>query len=246
MATRSGRRQRSGQELATHPHVTATESAGSAELVGWAEPLANASPAPGAARAALAAALDVPPDEINSISEATARRALRRLRGLADTASRLATEAETDDLTGALRRGAGLAALGREVARARRGSESMLCVAFLDVDGLKVVNDTLGHPAGDALLRDVVAVLHERLRAYDLTIRYGGDEFVVVLPGLDTPAAERLFAEVCDRVVTRTAGRSISVGLAALGDGDDAVSLLVRADAALVTQRTARATARGH
>jgi len=213
-------------------------------LIGWAAPLGHGMLDRPATRAAVAAALDLHVDEIAALSDDAARRALARLRILADQASRLATEAETDDLTGAMRRGAGMAALGREVARARRGSDTRLCVAFIDIDGLKAVNDSQGHPAGDQLLGDVVAALRERLRAYDLVIRYGGDEFVVVLPGLDTPGAERLFDQIAHRLATRTRGRSITVGLAELSAGDNVATLLARADASLVAQRQERATAR--
>ena len=243
MSEQAGRRRR-GHGIISGVETFQSDSGPGTELVGWAEPLASGALGPGATRAALAAALDLHVDEISDLSDDAARRALQRLRGLADQANRLATEAETDDLTGALRRGAGLAAIGREIARARRGTDARLCVAFVDVDGLKQVNDTQGHPAGDQLLRDVVTVLRERLRAYDLVIRYGGDEFVLALPGLDTPGAERLFVQVGIRLAARTQGRSISVGLAELGHSDDVASILARADAALVAQRQARDTAR--
>ena len=67
----------------------------------------------------------------------------------------LVNASATDDLTGALRRGEGLDALEREVQRARRAGNDQLVVAFVDVDGLKSVNDREGHEAGDRLLKDV-------------------------------------------------------------------------------------------
>src|SRR5215213_6767825 len=85
--------------------------------------------------------------------------------------------AGVDDLTGALRRGVGLTAVQREVARAHRTGEPLV-VAFIDVDGLKQVNDTRGHLAGDRLLQRVVELIQTHLRPYDVIVRVGGDEFV--------------------------------------------------------------------
>ena len=93
---------------------------------------------------------------------------------------------------------------------------------FIDVDGLKRINDTEGHAAGDTLLADVVAAIRERLRAYDLVIRWGGDEFVCVLPDATREEAERTLADIEQHVRDRTSGRSVSTGLAALEDGDTA------------------------
>jgi len=93
-----------------------------------------------------------------------------------------------DDLTGTLRRGAGLAALEREIGRARRHGDHLLTVAFIDLDSLKSVNDSSGHAAGDALLCELAGALTRRLRAYDLVVRWGGDEFVVALSHAGTRA----------------------------------------------------------
>ena len=91
-------------------------------------------------------------------------------------AARERAEAGVDVLTGALARGRGLLDLRREIARARR-SDGRLVLAFVDVDGLKPINDLQGHAVGDALLRDVAVVMRTALRSYDLVVRYGGDEF---------------------------------------------------------------------
>ncbi|MBA2695858.1 MAG: GGDEF domain-containing protein, partial [Actinobacteria bacterium] len=72
--------------------------------------------------------------------------------------------------------------LEREMARSSRAREA-LSVAFIDVDHLKQVNDTRGHAAGDRLLQHVADALRSRLRSYDLVVRYGGDEFICVMPG---------------------------------------------------------------
>jgi diguanylate cyclase (GGDEF)-like protein len=137
-----------------------------------------------------------------------------------------------DDLTGALRRGAGLSGIEREIDRARRTS-TPLVVAFVDVVGLKAVNDTYGHAAGDLLLRDVANALKLGLRSYDLIARYGGDEFVCALPGIDMDAAHERFAEVKRELTERKPPAAVRVGLAALEASDQLDDLLLRADEAL-------------
>ena len=149
-----------------------------------------------------------------------------------EEAARDRESAELDDLTGAVRRDRGLADLRREVDRARR-SGGRLVLAFVDVDGLKATNDTHGHAAGDQLLRDLVAALRAGLRSYDLVLRYGGDEFVCVLPGAEIDGAQRRFDDVARELTGRNATASISVGLAELQSGDTAAALIRRADAAL-------------
>lgn len=154
-----------------------------------------------------------------------------------------------DDLTGALRRELGLAELQHEIDRARR-SDGRLVVAFVDVDGLKALNDADGHAAGDRLLQDVVAALRAGLRSYDLVVRYGGDEFVCALSRASVANAEHRFDQVRRHLLETNPRASISVGLAALRDGDDAAGLIARADADLyggarpLSRRTAMPTAR--
>jgi diguanylate cyclase (GGDEF)-like protein len=95
-----------------------------------------------------------------------------------------------DELIGARRRGVGLEELRREIERARRTNGRLVAV-FVDVDGLKSVNDEQGHRAGDQLLRDVAAALASRMRSYDLVVRVGGDEFLCVLPDVTPTEAPR-------------------------------------------------------
>ena len=151
-------------------------------------------------------------------------------------ASRELAQAGVDGLTGALRRDRGLAELEREIGRARRG-DGRLVLAFVDVDGLKAINDVHGHAAGDQLLRDVSLALRSGLRSYDLVVRYGGDEFLCALPGTDIEGARRRFDEVAATLAERSPGASVSAGLAALEEADTLDELTARADAALYTGR---------
>jgi len=230
-------------------HDTAAETpAGEAaepsiDLVGWATGdrlVETAGPAaPGFARELLATALGVRGAQLDSLDDAEIEVALGRLKGLVAQIQRLSAEAAVDDLTGALRRGAGRQAMNREIARFRRFGGKGVAIIFIDVDGLKRINDTEGHAAGDALLRAVVEAIRERLRAYDLVIRWGGDEFVCVLPDATPAEAQRTLAHIEGQVRNRTGGRSVSTGLAALEAGDTADTLVSRADQALYTRREA-------
>jgi diguanylate cyclase (GGDEF)-like protein len=157
-----------------------------------------------------------------------------------DAAARDRESAGLDDLTGALRRDRGLADIEREINRARR-TDGQLVLAFVDVDGLKAVNDTYGHAAGDQLLRDLVDALRAGLRSYDLVVRYGGDEFVCALPGADVETAQRRFRDAAGELRERNTSASISVGLAELKSGDTVETLLGRADSALYTRPLAGA-----
>jgi diguanylate cyclase (GGDEF)-like protein len=151
----------------------------------------------------------------------------------------LEARASADDLTCAMRRGAGIAALGQEIARARRMKVDIV-VAFVDVDGLKAVNDRDGHPAGDTVLRIVADTLRQAVRSYDLVIRYGGDEFVCVLFGADLNGATRMLEDIRPSVCEATGGVGISIGFADLRPEDDVDTLLSRADLALYAARRGR------
>ena len=149
----------------------------------------------------------------------------RRLRQLSEAAA-------VDELTGALRRAAGLAALEREVQRAHRYGDSRLVLVFLDGVGLKAVNDELGHAAGDLQIKELAAALRRRLRASDLLVRWGGDEFVCALPQAGREGAERVLSDVAADLEARS-GVGFRAGFAELAPADDAESLVARADADL-------------
>lgn len=188
-------------------------------------------------RKLLATALGLSTEALAALDTTQLRTALDRLRAMAGLTQKLAELASHDDLTGALRRTAGLSALQREIDRSRRVGGTGIVVIFLDVDGLKHVNDTVGHAAGDSLLMDVVAAIRKRVRSYDLVIRYGGDEFVCALVEEALPDAERTLADIRRQYTTKTHGHTVSVGVATVDATDTAESVVAKADAALYAER---------
>ena len=101
--------------------------------------------------------------------------------------------ASTDPLTGLANRRGGERHIANEISRAKRERRPLSCV-LIDLDRFKQVNDTFGHQAGDQLLRDVSNLLRRTVRAYDILVRWGGEEFLLVLPGVDRDVA-RMLAE---------------------------------------------------
>jgi len=143
-----------------------------------------------------------------------------------------------DELTGAHSRQAGIAELSREMARARRTEQPFL-LAFIDVDDLKRSNDSLGHAAGDQLLRGTVDALRAHLRSYDLIIRFGGDEFLCGLLDVSMDEAVKRFALV-NANLAATLQMSVSVGLAEPAAGDTLADLIGRADEDMYRRRRGR------
>ena len=145
-------------------------------------------------------------------------------------------DAVLDPLTGLLNRKA-LESRFKELEVQAQQSEASVCVIAADLDHFKKVNDSHGHPRGDDVLRDVTYEMRQRLRTFELMYRVGGEEFLIVLPGVDLPegvaVAERLRQAVAE---CRPAGldQTISMGVAA-ACGPEATSegLLAAADRAL-------------
>ena len=148
--------------------------------------------------------------------------------------------ADHDSLTGLLNRRRFRAELDQYVSfTARYGGQG--AVMIIDIDGLKEVNDRLGHQAGDNLIRRVAAILRERVRATDIVARLSGDEFAVLMPQTDTAGAlqlgEDLRAQVAEGVPadSELGGATISVGITMFGGERDAgaEAVLVAADQAM-------------
>jgi diguanylate cyclase (GGDEF)-like protein len=143
-------------------------------------------------------------------------------------------QALSDSLTGLPNR----RALDQQLQQALTGLDSQpFAVAMVDLDDFKDVNDRHSHATGDAVLRAVATALRTALRADDSVARYGGDEFVVLLPGT-TPGAAKIALERAVRAVAALpekvgVGVTLSVGVVAVGDSDDADSVIARADSAM-------------
>ena len=146
--------------------------------------------------------------------------------------------AHHDDLTGLANRRRFIEELERHVERASRYGWKGAVIA-LDVDALKVVNDAMGHRAGDRLLEEVAARLGETLRRSDFLARLSGDEFAAILPEAGPADAEAVARKLVGALAanqTRIAGvraGTASAGVALLEEGITAEELLIRADVAL-------------
>jgi diguanylate cyclase (GGDEF)-like protein len=150
----------------------------------------------------------------------------------------LLAQAATDQLTGTRTRFLGLDEVLRELERTRRRPGSVLLVAFVDVDGLKRVNDTRGHLAGDALLHLVGETLIGHLRRYDVIVRYGGDEFVCSMPDMSPADARARFRTIGDALAAVDPSYSISLGFTESRAEDTLEDLIARADADLLDGRS--------
>lgn len=151
-------------------------------------------------------------------------------------AARYLSDTYRDDVTGALSRRPGREQMQVLVDRARRDA-SVLTFIFVDVDGLKWVNDSHGHDQGDALLAAVGMALRSSLRSYDLVVRYGGDEFVCALPGGTSAIARESLARVRSLLDRLVPGATVSAGCAELRPGDAVDDAIRRADADLYRAR---------
>ncbi len=145
--------------------------------------------------------------------------------------------AHTDALTGLGNRHWMHVMFEREVTRAQH-TEKALCLMMIDVDNFKVFNDQYGHIAGDRVLVAVGDTLREYLRPTDLTARFGGDEFAVLLPDLTLEQARQTAERIREHIsalspASLTPAITISVGIAALVSGEDVAALVQRADAAM-------------
>jgi diguanylate cyclase (GGDEF)-like protein len=158
--------------------------------------------------------------------------------------ARLADLIQLDPLTGSLnRRGLDQRYPADHVADA---DAAPLVVAMLDLDHFKLVNDRHGHAVGDLVLRHVTAMIGQALRADDALVRFGGEEFLLLLPGLDRERgvriAERVRAAVAGSPATIPGGQvvtTVSIGVAERRPGESRDAVFARADAALYQAKAA-------
>ena len=152
---------------------------------------------------------------------------------------RVSAQARHDPLTGALNRKGLEEAVNREVSNVRR-KDTPLCMALLDIDNFKKLNDTLGHASGDAALTHLATVTREVMRPHDTLARYGGEEFVILMPdtALDNgiEAMTRLQRELTKRFFltgTEKVLITFSAGVAQLAADETGQSAIKRADQAM-------------
>jgi two-component system cell cycle response regulator len=164
---------------------------------------------------------------------------LRTGKRIVELQDQLVAQATHDSLTGLLNREAILDVLDTETARAVR-TKSRLAVIMADIDHFKSVNDEHGHLAGDSVLREVSKGMSSSVRAYDSIGRYGGEEFLIVVPGCNlaeaSQLAERLRNNVRNAAVQAPGGSipvTISFGVADVSVCNNSVDLLRSADEAL-------------
>ncbi len=148
--------------------------------------------------------------------------------------------AQTDPLTYLYNRRAIVRELQDEVIRAERYG-SLLSISIIDVDHFKTINDMYGHPVGDEVLRQMANQLREGIRNPDIIGRYGGEEFIIILPSSDSKAAAEQAARLCKQIGETTLQVkehsiriTLSIGVTQLRNGEDTWdSLLKRADNAM-------------
>ncbi len=148
-------------------------------------------------------------------------------------------QATHDSLTGVLNRRAILDVLSSELARARR-QHIGLAIGICDIDHFKKINDTYGHPVGDEVLCGLVRIMNSHLRQYDTLGRFGGEEFLLVTPGVKENDAitvyQRLLSEVAENSLATKSGNlsiTVSIGVKILTGEEHVEELLKAADDAL-------------
>jgi diguanylate cyclase (GGDEF)-like protein len=158
---------------------------------------------------------------------------------LKEAYKRIEELAELDELTGLLNRRSIMQALDEEMVRARR-SNAPLTVALIDLDWFKRINDQYGHPTGDEVLRTFAITMFANIRSIDKFGRYGGEEFLLVLPETSNDTAKRtldrlraIIADLDWSAISPGMMVTISAGVTTLRPEEAPDSLLARADAAL-------------
>lgn len=175
---------------------------------------------------------------------ATLRKVLyRRSVELRDAYRRIQELAELDELTGAYNRRYIMQRLDEEIGKSRQAS-APCSIALIDLDWFKRINDAHGHPTGDEVLRTFAITIFANIRPCDCLGRYGGEEFLLLLPETDDGAAQRMLdrlrsivADLDWRAFAPGMRVTISAGVATLRDDDTSDSFLARADRALYSAK---------
>jgi diguanylate cyclase (GGDEF)-like protein len=184
---------------------------------------------------------------IDALSDAAHRIALELEAGLErvhtqERFTALSRLALTDPVTGLANRRGGEEALAREVSRARRSGLPLSLVLF-DIDHFKNINDRAGHAVGDRVLRGIAEILSASQRGSDLATRWGGEEFLVLLPDVGLPGArafaERVRENVHNLAISGAGTISVSAGVSELQIDEDAAAALGRADVNLYRAKAA-------
>ena len=177
------------------------------------------------------------------VTRARVEEAERRVNELQDELDKASALVRHDQLTGTLNRRGLEEAFEHEFARALR-RRSPLCVGLLDIDNFKKLNDTLGHDAGDAALIHLATVIRETLRPQDTLARFGGEEFVIILPDTGLPdalkALVRLQRELTRRFFLHDNEKlliTFSAGVTDFRPDDTQISITKRADEAMYTAK---------
>jgi len=165
---------------------------------------------------------------------------------LIDAREHMRYQATFDKLTGIFNRAAIFEFLSKEVSRAKRAKTS-LGIILLDLDHFKKINDTYGHLAGDEVLKNASQLIQSAIRPYDRVGRYGGEEFIIILPDADieesTIVAERIRKSINNATITTSEGDlnvTVSLGVTAINkdyDKDNLDCIIKTADTALYTAK---------
>ncbi len=205
--------------------------------------LAPVRPASGSAAALIAAFSARPPDPALTLWTAEACAPMLAVGAhRPESLDTILSASRLDTLTGCLNYAGIRRELEKEINRTSRGGVS-LALGFIDLDGFKRINDEHGHLRGNDVLREVADVLRQSVRSCDTVGRFGGDEFIVILPDADEPAATRFATRVRARLTAASISAvggplTASVGVASWTPGATADELLGRADEALLRAKT--------
>jgi diguanylate cyclase (GGDEF)-like protein len=174
--------------------------------------------------------------QLTTLNHSLEAKVQERTNTLEELNKKLLDKTQKDALTGLYNRGYLYERLEQEMTRFKR-YETPFSIIFLDIDHFKKINDTYGHIAGDSVLKELSALLHSELRTLDIIGRFGGEEFIIILP--NTPVAyahtvaQKLRLEIANSIRIEDHKITSSFGVTQMGKKDDDKTLIARADKAL-------------